>query len=288
MTHQTLPANAPESAKHIVDELIEERCPSFTAHWSWPLVRQVLFRLLGYRKAVDMVDELAPLPGAEAFDRISDRLALKLDTRHLDRIPETGRCVIAANHPTGLADGVAVWDAVRQRRPDVLFFANADALRVSPNLSDVIIPVEWVMEKRTNAKTRETLRRAAEAFQAEKCIVIFPSGIPARLVDGTIEEGPWFPTYLSLARKHNAPLIPLGVGGRNSRLYFLLARLSRELRDITLFNELINKRGRRFEITAGLPIDPAALTGDISEINEIVREYTTHDIGRDASKTLLT
>ena len=28
-----------DSDLHIVDELIQERCPSFTGHWTWPAVR---------------------------------------------------------------------------------------------------------------------------------------------------------------------------------------------------------------------------------------------------------
>src|SRR5690348_12053151 len=31
---------------HIVDILIEERCPSFVKHWTWPLLRPVLYQLL--------------------------------------------------------------------------------------------------------------------------------------------------------------------------------------------------------------------------------------------------
>ena len=31
-----------QSDEHIVDTLIKERCPSFAAHWSWPLTRRML------------------------------------------------------------------------------------------------------------------------------------------------------------------------------------------------------------------------------------------------------
>ena len=40
---------------HIVDVLIEERCPSFVSHWSWPVVRPALYRMLGYKKAVEKI-----------------------------------------------------------------------------------------------------------------------------------------------------------------------------------------------------------------------------------------
>ncbi|HAQ77265.1 MAG TPA: acyltransferase, partial [Hyphomonas sp.] len=36
--------------QHIVDMLIEERCPKLRGSWSWPLVRPVLYKTLGYRR----------------------------------------------------------------------------------------------------------------------------------------------------------------------------------------------------------------------------------------------
>ena len=82
-------------------------------------------------------------------------------------------------------------------RNDIIFFANADAIRVNPKFEDVIIPVEWVMEKRSPAKTRETLKRAGEAFAEEKCIVIFPSGRLARKEGDRLIEKDWFSVITS-------------------------------------------------------------------------------------------
>ena len=124
-------ADIEEPDQHIVDTLIEERCPSFAGHWSWPVIRPVLYNLLGYSKARAMADRLQAMNGRQSFEYLSKELNVSLDLRFLDRLPETGRVVVAANHPTGLADGVAVWDAIVRKREDVVFFANADALRVS-------------------------------------------------------------------------------------------------------------------------------------------------------------
>src|SRR5690606_27702413 len=160
----------------------EERCPKLRASPAWPLARPLLFSLLGYDKARAMADELVQLTGRESFDRLSRQLAFDMSVSGLDRLPETGRCIVAANHPTGLSDVVAVWDLLTKKRDDIIFYANADAIRVNPQFQDVIIPVEWVVSKRPPAKARETLKRAAEAFAQEKCVVIFPSGRLARKV----------------------------------------------------------------------------------------------------------
>ncbi len=266
---------------HIVDVLIEERCPRLRTHPAWPLVRPTLYQLLGYRKARRMADELVQLNGRDSFDLLARQLAFDMTVFGLERMPATGRCIVAANHPTGLADGVAVWDLLKRVRQDIVFFANADALRVNPQFEDVIIPVEWVMAKRSPAKTRETLRRAAEAFEAEKCVVIFPSGRLAKKAAGRLEEKEWFPTVIGLARKQDAPIVPLNLDAWNSWLYYLFCDLSTELRDITLFHELLNKRGSRFRMTFGHTIAHTALQGDPIRVTERLKHHVAYTLRTD-------
>jgi putative hemolysin len=261
---------------HIVDVLIEERCPNLRASPLWPLARPVLYGMLGYRKARTMADEIVQLTGRESFDLLSAQLSFDMSVSGLDRLPATGRCIVAANHPTGLADGVAVWDLLKQKREDIIFFANADAIRVNPRFEDVLIPVEWVVAKRSPSKTRETLRRAGEAFAQEKCVVIFPSGRLARKVNGQMEEKDWFPTVVALARKQGAPVVPLNLDARNSALYYLLCDLSNELRDITLFHELLNKTGSKIRMTFGQPISPDRLKGDPAELTEELKKHVSY------------
>lgn len=269
------------SDAHIVDVLIEERCPRLRASPVWPVARPLLYSILGYAKARRMADELAVLTGRESFDRLSRQLAFDISVDGLDRLPETGRCIVAANHPTGLADGVAVWDLLKQKRDDIVFFANADAIRVNPRFEDVIIPVEWVAEKRSVAKTRETLKRAAAAFAEEKCVVIFPSGRLAKKEGGQMIEKDWFPTVVGLARKQAAPVIPLNLDARNSALYYLFCDLSNELRDITLFNELLNKRGSKFRMTFGETIPPETLAGDPAALTEALKSHVAYALLED-------
>ncbi len=279
-----LPANS-NSGLHIADALIRERCPSFVSHWSWPVTRPILYGLLGYKKARAMADHLQTLNGRQSFDYLANMLAFDMQVDKLDRLPATGRCIVIANHPTGLADGVAVWEAIRKVRTDVVFFANADAVRVNPRFSDLIIPVEWVLDKRSPAKTRETLRQAGEAFAAEKCVVIFPSGKLARRVDGELAEQDWFPTAVSLARKKNAPVYPLHLEARNSWLFYFFSRVNGELRDITLFHELLNKKGSRFRMGFGPQVPQEGLQGDAGEVTARLRDYVAYELAEDLDRT---
>jgi putative hemolysin len=266
---------------HIIDVLIKERCPTFAAHWSWPLVRPALYATLGYGKARRTADYLRTLRGQDSFDHLAEELRVDLTLNNIERMPRQGRLVVVANHPTGLADGVAVWDALRQVRRDLVFFANADAIRVSPKFSDVIIPVEWVTEKRTPAKTRETLRRAKTAFAEEKCIIIFPSGKLAKKVNGVLTEQDWMSTAISLARKHRAPIQPLNLRARNSWLYHFLSDVNGELRDITLFHELLNKKNSPFDMTFGPVIPSEMLDGDPVCVTGAMRTYVAQHLQAD-------
>lgn len=200
----TEPAAVPVRGRaHVVDVLIAERAPRLTASPLWFAVRPVLYAILGYGKARQMADAIAPLSGQAALDHVSNLLDLKVSSLNLDRLPATGRCVVVCNHPTGIADGIAVYDAIRKRRADAIYFANADALRVSPRLGEVVIPVEWVVDKRTRAKARETLDAAKAAFEAERCVVLFPAGRLARVgKDGQLTDPEWAATAASLARKY--------------------------------------------------------------------------------------
>lgn len=269
------PVASPSRERHIVDVLIAERAPRLTRSIAWPLVRPALYPVLNYRAARRMAEAVGPLSGAATLDYMSDLLDLRVSTINLERLPTAGRCVVVCNHPTGIADGIAVFDAIRTRRSDAVFFANADALRVSPRLAETLIPVEWVVDKRTREKTRATLDAARAAFEADRCVVMFPAGRLARVGrDGSLLDPEWAPTATSLARKYKAPVVPIHVAGPTSRLFHLFNRVSDELRDITLFHELLNKRKKAFRLSVGLPIDPARLDLDAARATYALKAFT--------------
>jgi putative hemolysin len=190
---------------HIIDVLIAERAPGLAAGPAWPLLRPLLYALLGYGKARRMAEAIAPLPGRAALELVSRQLDLKLTVRGLQRVPRQGRLLVIVNHPTGLADGLAVWDALKDLRPDLCFYANADAHRVAPRFDEVLIPVEWVEAKRTRERTRLTLQLTRQALEAERALVIFPSGrLARRAPGGELTDPPWAPSAVSLARKYRA------------------------------------------------------------------------------------
>jgi putative hemolysin len=199
--------------------------------------------------------------GHEALEYVSDLLSVDVSVQGLENLPAKGRVVVICNHPTGIADGMAVYDALKARRPDMRFYANADALRVCPGLDEVLIPVEWVEAKRTS-DTRRVVERTRALLKAEQALMIFPAGRLATQVAGKLTDKPWQPSAVSIARWSDAPIVPMHLTGPWSTLFHLFDGRFQELRDITLFHEMLNKRGRRFSLIVGRPIPPKALDPD--------------------------
>ena len=273
------------SGQHIVDVLIAERAPRLAASPAWPLARPLLYRLLNYRRARRMADAIAPLPGIEALEHVSRLLEVKVKVSGLERIPSSGRLVIVSNHPTGIADGIAAWDTLRDRRPDLCFYANADAHRVVPGFSDVLIPVEWVAAKRTREHTRTTLHMTRQAMEAGRALAIFPAGrLARRTPDGRLCDPPWMSTAVSIARRHEAPVAPVHMTGPWSTLFHAFDRISKELRDITLFHELLNKRGGRFTLTVGPLVSPDRLGGDAEAATLALKAYVEQILPEDPDR----
>ncbi len=260
-------------AGHVVDALIQERAIRLRKTPFWPMVRAVLYPILGYRKAVEMADRIAPLSGDETMRFVSEFLDMTAEVDGIENVPEQGPCVIVANHPGGITDGVVLWEKLLARRPDLCFFANRDALRVSPGLESLVIPVEWRVNERSRQRARDTLRTAIEAFKSERCIVIFPAGAMAEFswLQRGLRERPWAVTAVSLARKFGTPVIPLGVRSRMSFWFYAFSQVSEELRNMTVFHELLAKKGANYELAFGAPIDPATLPKSEVEATHILR-----------------
>jgi putative hemolysin len=286
-TTNTLPAPSRTASTkqisdpHVVDVLISERGKQVMASPWWPLIKPAAYKILRYRSAVRMADTISQMEALDVFAHLSGLLQLDVTTLGLERVPTEGPVVLVSNHPTGIADGVVLYDAIKPRRSDLAIFANRDAIRINPRLADMIIPVEWRNDFKSREKSKETLKIASSAFAQERVVVLFPSGRLAHWHEGKLTERPWMTSALALARKNKAPIIPMHMGGRNSGLFYFLARVSTELRDMTVFNELLNKKNAEFRVHFGKPIRPERLRGDLTELTEQMRVHCAETLASD-------
>jgi putative hemolysin len=142
----------------------------------------------------------------------------------------------------------------------------------------VLIPVELNVAKRSREATRVTLQMTHQALARGKALVTFPSGRLARVRNKVLTDDPWQPTPISLARKFEAPLVPIHVAGPWSSLFHAFDRVSGELRDITLFHELLNKHGRTFRLVVGEPIGADTIPGEPAEAVKALKAYVEFEL----------
>ena len=262
--------------KHIIEVLIEERSIKLRQYpMLWRVINLVGTKLLGYKRAVSMADAISQLSGMDAMNYLSNLLNLNIEVSGHEYVPRSGAVLVTPNHPAGIADGIAVFDVLRHVREDICFVANRDAIRVSPGLADIIIPVEWRVEERSSRKTRETVRAINHAFKDERLVVIFPSGRLAQPTLKGLKERPWFTTALNFAKKWEADVVPMHIKGHNTLLYYLVWYINDELKDMTLFRELLNKEGQNYRLTLGQSFKVGA---DITEQTERLKQFVLNEL----------
>jgi putative hemolysin len=81
--------------------------------------------------------------GLEFNRRGLEKLGAKVESVHSDLVPKTGSIIIAANHPLGGLDGMALIKSVGDIRPDVRFFVN-DILKNLKNYGEIFVAVNKV------------------------------------------------------------------------------------------------------------------------------------------------
>lgn len=263
-----------------IASLIAERAPWMYDRRAYP-VRRLMERLLSYDKTIDLADRFTHASSAQIMDTMGQKLARHVTVRGLGNIPHHGPALIVANHPTGIADGVILHHLISASRPDAYFFANADILRVLPQMADMIAPVEWRREKRCHGKTRTTMNFVREATDTGRLGVIFPSGRLAKRRGLALYERPWMASAAMLARKFDLPVIPVHLQARNSALFYLFDMLHPTLRDVTLFHETLNKARQPYRVRVGEAIPARALPKDSDAAIQVLRQATL-DLNTDA------
>lgn len=272
----TYSGTSSKTERHIVDVLIEERAVNLMRYPAlWRVIKAVSYGILGYDRAVQMADTIAPLRGKETFQFMSNLLQLQLSVTGKQYIPASGAAIVTPNHPAGIADGIAVWDAIKDIRQDIVFVANRDAIRASPGLADIIIPVEWRDEFRSPKRNRETIRALRRAIKDERLIVIFPSGKLALPSFSGLVEQPWQITALQLAQKYELDVIPIHIKGHNTFFFYTISYINNELRDMSLFRELLNKSGQRYRLTIG---EPTQIEGNVTETTKKLQNFVLNDL----------
>jgi putative hemolysin len=178
-------------------------------------------------------------------------IAVECTPADLSYVPANGPLIVAANHPHGALDGLALVALLEQRRPDIRLLANHWVARI-PELREICFFVDPFGGPRAASRSLAGLRDAHLWLRKGGALIIFPSGEVAhqRGADGSIAESGWKPTVGRLALA-GSPVLPAHIEGQNSRLFYTAGRAHPTLRTVLLARELLRKRGSRVRVRLG-------------------------------------
>lgn len=171
----------------------------------------------------------------------------------LDHIDRSSRLIIAANHPIGGLDGIALIDTVGKIRPDVITPVN-DFLLFVPNLRPLFIPVNKLGSNADNIKIFN------ETFAGDRTICYYPFGLCSRKQKGKIIDLEWKKTFITKAKTYHRDIIPTHISGRNSNFFYNLSNIRKffgikvNIEMLFLVNEFYKQKNQTLTITFGKPI----------------------------------
>jgi putative hemolysin len=192
-------------------------------------------------------------------------------------VPLSGRFIVAANHPLGGLDGMALMQELGRIRGDIVFPVN-DLLMNVPGLKPLFIPIN------KHGKNSENARLINETFASEKMILYFPAGLVSRKQrlrgKTVIHDLEWKNTFIKKAKRYQRDIIPVFIEGHNSNWFYNLARLRKNLRIkaniemLYLVDEMVKQFNKTIILMIGDPIPYTTFDKSKSEAKwaEWVRE----------------
>jgi putative hemolysin len=217
-----------------------------------------------------------PVPGETFFAAAVRQLQLdiRFDPKQLEKIPKTGPCIVVANHPYGVLDGLVIGWLIGSARPDFLILTHA-LLMSAPEVRPYLLPVDFSSAPealRTNLNTRS---KARAHLDGGGCVVVFPAGAvstsPDRLGRGPAVDAPWQPFTAQLVQRSKADVVPIFFGGQNSRVFQIASHFNMVLRLSLIFKEVRDRIGTTLPVAIGDPIPQASLSG-ITSRHELAAE----------------
>lgn len=152
-----------------------------------------------------------------------EKLGAKVESVHAELIPRTGSIIIAANHPLGGLDGMALIKSVGEVRPDVRFFVN-DILKNLKNYGEIFVAVNKV-----GASSTKSLRTMEEVFMTECAVLFFPAGLVSRKQNGLVRDLTWKKSFVTQAIDHKRMIQPVFIEGENSPFFYNFANFRKKI-----------------------------------------------------------
>lgn len=183
------------------------------------------------------------------------QLAVDVDEKELEHIPQTGGCIVVANHPTGLAETLLVYTLLLRRRKDVKLMATTMLSRIH-QLRSVTISTDNLDTNNRLATNKAAIKAALDWVKAGHVLVTFPAGEVSHFTfaEKQVIDGQWSTLAISLSKKTNAPILPICFKTRNNWLFNAAGVIHPFLRTMLIPRAFEKAAKKVMPATIGLPI----------------------------------
>lgn len=245
----------------------------------------ILKKIIHEKELNRILEEYKDTEGFSFLESMLGEFNLKLDISGKENLPETSRCIFAANHPYGVVDGLIITHTVSGKYGSLKAIGN-DAFMFIPPLRPFIFAVNVY-----GTNTKERIAALDELYASQSAITHFPAGKVSRKYSGQVQDGSWQKSFISKAVNHKRDIVPIHFFGTNSRLFYFVygfrkllgIKLTLEL--ILLPHELFNKKGKTIKVVIGKPISHEMLDKRFThqEWADRIRAHT-YSLGTESEK----
>ncbi len=188
--------------------------------------------------------------GLALIDKIIEELnvSYKLNSKELLNIPSRGKVIIIANHPIGSVDAFCLLQLVASVREDkkVKIVAN-ELLSHFKDFGELFIPVDNMSGK----LSKRSLIKIHDSLKAEEAVIMFPSGEVSRVAFNGIKDSKFKAGFLKIAKKTSTPILPVYIGAKNSKMFYLSSIAYKPLGALLLPHEMFNSKDSILEFKIG-------------------------------------
>lgn len=181
-------------------------------------------------------------------------ITYRIPEEDLENIPKTGAFVSISNHPFGGIEGLIILKTFQNVRSDYKAIANFLLQNFKP-LCDSIIAVNPFDEKTSSKSSLGGLKEAIFHLKQGKPFGVFPAGEVSNIKEGdSYVDIPWNDGIMRLIKKSKVPVVPFYFHGKNSKLFYRLAKIHPLLQTAKLPSELFFQKNKVIDIRIGKPI----------------------------------
>jgi len=216
----------------------------------------ILMKLLKISTLNKIYNRNKHLSHLEFLDGILGEFQIKFEIPEADlkRLPKDGAYITVSNHPLGGIDGILLLKLMLEQREDFKIIANFLLHRIEP-MKPYIMPVNPFEDRKDVKSSIAGFKNSLLHLKGGKPLGVFPAGEVSTYRDGKlVVDKPWEDAAMKLIQKAEVPVVPIYFHAKNSKLFYILSKISDIFRTAKLPSELLTQKRRIIKVRIGRPI----------------------------------